>query len=488
MKKILNRKACCLLFGMLLSGFVFFSCDDGEEKFTAVDLRYNPKDSYLVTASSPEDILFEVKSNLPWEVFGKGDWHTITPSTGGPDSIYRVTVKIKENTALDDRTDTIIVKSDYWVGKRFTITQKGIAWLSIDKGDTTFSKEVERKTFSVKSNQDWTCEVTTGSEWLSVVSGATGKIDGEVTVETKINKGELRKGVVTAFDRHHVPAATITFVQNGVLLMPEVELLKESHKGHVVSFEVESNTDWVIEQSEYDVWFEITSGTAYNGNATVNIRLDANTGVSLRKTEINFKTVSSEVGVEPVMKTIILKQAPLPAPEHHEFDAAFKGSWNDWEGTYTYADGDVTWEGSKARAYMWIERLGTHSFRIKEMSVGSMPQIYFMDGWGNPEVRFHLNTTAGTTDVSQTGSVEGAGIIGKNIPLDVTKPHTLNITLSDVNGKMKYEMSLDDEEPFAYTIATNVASTNKIRAIVGAAPGRCVHDWYEYTPPVDWGD
>ena len=96
-------------------------CDDSEaEKW--VDLRYRVEDSYLVEAKNPEPVSFQVKSTDPWEVFGKYDWYTISPSTGEAGETYTVTVTCKENTELDDRIDTLNIKSDYWTGKRFVLT------------------------------------------------------------------------------------------------------------------------------------------------------------------------------------------------------------------------------------------------------------------------------------------------------------------------------------------------------------------------------
>lgn len=487
MKIMLNRKAYGLLLGMfsfILMGCLM-SCEDDKEQFNIVDLRYNPEDAYLLPASSPEPITFQVKSNFPWTVSGKADWYVITPASGVPDSIYLITIVAQENTNLDDRIDTVTIKSDYWIGKQFKITQKGIAWLKADHAnDTIMSSGVDRKTFKVTSNQNWSCEVTGGSEWLSIVEGATGSIDGQVTVECKENKGELRNGVVTVFDRHHVPAATITYAQSGMLLIPEKVEFRESYKEHDLVFEVNSNTNWVIEKSEYDVWYTITSGIQYNGTSTVTIHLDANSGVSLRKSEITLKTVSDDESVNPVVKTIMLKQAPTPEIEHVEMNSGFLGAVTA-NGAPKYENGDMICAGSgQNRVNIWLDRLGTHSFRIKQMDVGSSPCWYMIDGWTPKEIRYFINTTAGKTDISLSGQVTGE-IVGTNLPLDVSQPHTLTITTSDENGAMRFEWALDDV-PFASCVATNIASNTRVLVYLGSNNGNCIWDWYEYYPLVDW--
>ncbi len=44
---------------------------------------------------------------------------------------YDVTIKCEENTSLDDRTEVINIKSDYWTGKKFTLTQKRYCLLRV---------------------------------------------------------------------------------------------------------------------------------------------------------------------------------------------------------------------------------------------------------------------------------------------------------------------------------------------------------------------
>ena len=217
MKTILNSKGF-LLFGIWVSTFAvcISSCKDDEEDIKYVDLRYNSEDSYVLAASSPQIVEFEVSSTFPWEILSKEDWHTITPSNGVADSIYKVKITCLENTSLDDRTDTLIIKSDYWIGKKVILIQKGTAWLKASS-DSLFVESVEdQHVFSIASNQDWSCEVTTGSEWLSIIDGAKGSINGDVTIKTLGNKGELRYGIITLFDRHHLETILYdSFCQQG---------------------------------------------------------------------------------------------------------------------------------------------------------------------------------------------------------------------------------------------------------------------------------
>ena len=119
--------ASSIFFVAFVTTPLLHSCKDDEAQ-KWVDLRYRvEQDAYTIDAKGTQTITFQVKSTDPWEVFGENhyDWYTISPSTGDdPEKTYDVTITCKENTDLDDRTDIINIKSDYWTGKQFTLTQK----------------------------------------------------------------------------------------------------------------------------------------------------------------------------------------------------------------------------------------------------------------------------------------------------------------------------------------------------------------------------
>lgn len=100
---------------------------------------------------------------------------------------YTVTITCEENTNLDDRTDTITIKSDYWVGKQFVITQKGIAYLNT--GEPDIIPQTGGKTdFNIQTNQKWTAEITEGEKWLSIQGSASGELDGKSPYKLLLTK------------------------------------------------------------------------------------------------------------------------------------------------------------------------------------------------------------------------------------------------------------------------------------------------------------
>ncbi|MGL5261552.1 MAG: BACON domain-containing protein, partial [Bacteroides sp.] len=263
-----------LLIGLVFSASLLagiYGCSSNDSEMKSVDLRYKVDDSYLVEASEPELITFTVKSSDPWSVFGTDEeWYEISPNEGQADSIYTVKLQCKENTDLDDRSDTITIKSDYWVGKQFQVTQKGTAFISIGGSNFELPQETSEDTFTIHSNQKWSAKVTAGEDWLTITSADNGEKDGTLTVQAILNKGEKRTGEVTIYDRYETPYLIATYTQDGVMLNPAAP---ENGKWYALYSEaqsivipVESNGDWIVskENEEDDDWFSFEN-TSFSG-------------------------------------------------------------------------------------------------------------------------------------------------------------------------------------------------------------------------------
>ncbi len=467
-------------FGLLMN---LSSCDEDSEPLKSVDLRYNPQDSYYLPASGADPVVFQVKSSDPWEVYGTKDWITVTPAQGGPGEIYDVSVACSDNTGLDDRTDTITVKSDYWIGKQFAIIQKGIAYLNLsNNNDTILTKDIDTKSFTVNSNQDWSTEIDSEIDWLSIVSGSSGTLNGDVTVQTVVNKGEQRSGKVFVYDRHHVKMDSITFVQDGVLLRPETLLIKSLYDVKTVNLSVESNADWTVVKGNEDIeWYSITTNS-FTGNGNIEIVLDDNAGTGVRSTELILSTVPFP-GTEPVVRTVVLKQGNNPLPVRYEFaDSDLGTRWQTNQGTPVF-NGDATF--ASARVTQGNMGPGLYSFRLKQMSADAYSTIYFT--YGSMEIRWHVSASSGVTDFSTSPWTPQES---KNVAIDISQPHTLSLNLTDNNGDMQVEWILDGT-----VLSTYVANSGFVVpygaesfTYLGGSAGSCVYDWYEYTVPIDWGE
>ena len=182
---------------------------------------------------------------------------------------------------------------------------------------------------TVKANQDWSAKVTSGGEWLSLVSGETGRLDGSVTVSATRNLGEQRTGVVTLYDRHGAAAKEVAVVQNGVILNIESpengQWFRIWEEAQTLSIAVESNTGWTVEKAnpEDDTWYSFAK-TEYDGNENLQIIVEANVGTRVRTGEIILRTAAAE-GAVPLEKRVRFKQANKPVVTTTEVNKTLSG-------------------------------------------------------------------------------------------------------------------------------------------------------------------
>lgn len=397
---------------LLASILALFSCSDEKEQMKWVDLRYRVEDSYLLEASNPETISFLVKSTDPWMVYGTADWYTITPPSGEGDmeNTTTVTIVCEENTDLDDRTDTVKIQSDYWIGKEFTITQKGIAYLEHEPV-LNIPQEGGTTEITVRANQDWSAKVTSGGEWLSVVSGETGRLDGSVTVSATRNLGEQRTGVVTLYDRHGAAAREVAVVQNGVILNIEApengKWFRIWEEAQTLSIAVESNTGWTVEKAnpEDDTWYSFAK-TEYDGNENLQIIVEANVGTRVRTGEIILRTAAAE-GAVPLEKKVRFKQANKPVVTTTVVNKTLSGG---------------TWYGPNelmpARYNIYLDSYS-----------GNIKCFFIWNTTPYTELRFHIND--GKTQLSTTPWCSNVFNEASycRVPVDGTKQNVLSFNI-----------------------------------------------------------
>jgi hypothetical protein len=296
------------------------ACADEDEPHTIVDLRYEVDDNYVMDWTNPAPVTFLVKSNHPWEVSGTQGWYTLTPATGGADEICTVTITcLSDNAQLDDRSDTVIIRSDYWMGKRFVVTQKGNAYLTLDKLDDTPLTQYAgaTKTFDVLANQQWTVAVTGGGDWLSVSAGAQGSGDGSVTLTAVAITGELpRYGEVTVYDRHGVAVHVVSIMQKGLYLIewagdPQRKAINFGAWQAEMTVPINADVDWEpVVTAEYP-WLAVEKISQTEARV-ISSNLAAHTG----KFTLRPKNISGAAGAEfTVTQAALTYGDPLAATE-----------------------------------------------------------------------------------------------------------------------------------------------------------------------------
>ena len=474
-----------------------------------VDLRYRVEDSYSLPSTSPEAFSFLVKSTDPWTVRSYNpDWCTIDPAAGEGNPVineaetYTVTVQYADNTELDDRVDTLEIKSDYWVGKLVRVYQKGIAYLDVkdDEQSLEISKAGGELTFNVQANQDWSTKVIEGADWLAIKSGETGSLDGSVTLTVGENTGEKRYGAVSVLDRHGEERVVVKVTEDGVQLDPATFEIRAEYNQGVYELEVVSNASWVAEKTDEKAqWFTIDN-PENTGAAVLRLTINDNGGNSLRKTAIKISTVA-EPGEPVVVREVVLKQAYLQIPQRTIFNDSELADWSADKGVnpvYLGAEGtyfEATVSGSTyARLYRSGMPMGTHTFRWHTFSADARVRLWWTFG-NNNEIKYNLRGSGdgtGYTEISTSPSGPDSDFVNVE-GVDLTVPHemTVKFTPSAINeGYCHVQFILDGVEFQAFDTGDGAVMEctwqKTIGMYFGCYTGSAICEWYDYTEPFSW--
>ena len=473
-----------------------------------VDLRYLAEDGYTLTAASPEPIHLQVKSTDPWKVYGtKSSWCSITPSEGGASELFDVTVQYTENTELDDRLDTLVIQSDYWIGKWIPVRQKGIAYLNIDGAEAlNIGQFGGTAKFSILANQDWSLVKGDAASWLKL-SKDTGNGDAEITLEVSTeNKGERRFADISVLNRHDEKEQTVRVWQDGVVLSPAQARMRATFDTQTLAVEVSSNTDWTVEKGDAGTgWIEFPQ-TEFSGDGTLQIALAENTGTSIRTAEVLLKTKAAE-GFEQIVKSIIVRQAYNPTPDYYDFDASGLEQWiingadNDKSSCKVVGSCLEIYGAQKVHRYNCAA--GNWDFFMKASSEKALPVIYFQ--CGDFDMRWFVDAGAGKTNVTMVDKGNTKTFPDFNVPYRSTEDHKFGIRMTpDKDGWAVFSWVLDDKILGSYT--TNGANVQtsalkfsqelKFHIFVGAwesgsANNTTIWCGWQYTLPyefIDWGE
>lgn len=221
------------------------------EKFAAnVKLSCDAQDSYTVSAANPQDIIFNVTSNVPWTITGAQEWLTVTPSSSGASSLISdVTVKAAVNTTMEDRSATLTIKSDTYKAREYqiTVTQSRSGKLFVLPIYNDFTAAGGPLPFSIETNQQW--EVRSDVLWLTF-SKAGGEPDPEgkpmiITATAAANESGDRSATVTVVAGDMTESFTVH--QKGV----EFRIVKPADPGidrlgGEKLIEVKTTLDWTV--------------------------------------------------------------------------------------------------------------------------------------------------------------------------------------------------------------------------------------------------
>lgn len=487
--KIALVGASCLI--LTSTSQLLHSCSE-DEPMKWVDLRYKTENAYLFSASGEESYTIQVKSTDPWSVFAKEDWSIITPNQGDPDKIYDVTITCKENTDLDDRIDTVSIKSDYWVGKKFVVTQKGIAYLNVEGTGFTIAKTGNAASFQVLSNQKWTAKVTEGEQWLSITAGEAGEHNGTISVTASGNNGEKRTGKVSIYDRHSVVRQVVDCTQDGVTLTPQIpengKWFALQSDRQQVEINVDADIDWTVaKDNEEDSWFSINTASTTKHKLVLDVQ--ENSGSAVRISSVTLTSEAQE-GSEPVIKQVKFRQINAPFVQTKTLNKAI-GSGGYVEQNLSYGE--------------------YHFFMKPPMKLPGQFQISLRWEWGGTYyVQYNLTDGVAAGLTSPWNSPVNMEETGYHRPVDTNKENSIGFKIEQ--GRPDF-VDPSTQKPIAnfiwYVNKEPVVSLQDVPHIIisgllwenivntpaslnmfyrGSDGGSIFVEKYEYIAPLDWGE
>ena len=496
----------------------------GKTATNGIDSRYTEETStYDIESDDPDPIALVVKSSKPWSIRSTHPtWCTIDVEGGQAvaDSLVHlgkgentpITIKYYNNHNLDDRLDTLIIYSDYWIGKKIFVHQAGIAYLDVESKSLPMAKNGSETVLNVLSNQKWSAEVQEGKgdKWLTIKEGtASGEGNGQVILVGQDNVGEEREAIVRIYDRHgNKMRWYVTVNQAGISLNPigaietdedEYEV-RGLHDQEEIAIEVVANSEWTaVKQKESDTWFSFADADpTYPGNATLRIKLTESNLSVVREAFIILKTT----GETTVSKKIKVRQAYKPATVHNSFtDQDVYDAWPDSKNTsngYVNPPQKVD-NGMKLVQNCQVRRekmpfIGTYTFHWADIEETAKIKMWF----------YLKGSKTITFDIAK-GEAKVSGISQflnnvKSTTYDTSQNwHDLTIETTEAPGEEEGSGSfchivfkLDGVE-FA---SCTTSETNDPSCVWGVIVdqlylavvdgGSAVLEWYDYTPPFTW--
>jgi len=304
--------------------------------------------------------------NWTAEVTTGSSWAHISSGSSGSNT-GTISVSYDLNPDNAERTAVFTVASTGATGspKTVTITQGANSMvLNVGPESQTVAPAGQPTSFSVSNNGggtlNWTAEVTTGSAWAHITSGASGSNSGTINVSADANPGVSERTAVitvTAAGAEGSPK-TVTVVQGGTEMTLNVGPLTQtiSYAGGPSSFAV-SNTgggtmNWTAAVTSGSTFVHITSGSSGYNSGTISVTVDANPENSARSAIITV-TAADATG-SPKTVTIIQTANPailtvLPASREIGFSSASVS----FEVTNT-GGGSMPWTAAVTAGNSWV--------------------------------------------------------------------------------------------------------------------------------------
>lgn len=271
-------------------------------QFKEIELEISPEE--LVFLGVKENDTFTIESNVDWDVEDDTDWISVAPSSGSDDKT--ITVIVQDNSTGSIRTGTVTIKAERFGEekiKKVEIIQYEEIYIDADPEELIFNGGKGSASFVLESNISW--DVEDDSDWISVAP-SSGSDDKTITVTVQDNNTDSdRFGEITIegekYGQQRIEDVQI-IQRKQIYLDLDDEEFQFDEEGGNETFEIESNTDWIV--SVDSDWVSITPLSG-NSDKTIDVVVEGNnTGLS----RSGLITVKAERFGEVLEETISITQ------------------------------------------------------------------------------------------------------------------------------------------------------------------------------------
>ncbi len=258
MKKIItNIKRTWI---MILSIISLFACQefsiDSQGNFPN-NIKIDAQSKYEIVATSPKSIIFNISSNVPWEIESDQSWCIPSPAMSSASSLVaEVSIQCEDNIKEEERIANITITAEGIENSTtIQIIQGAKGVLEVQPIDNDFPVSGGTATFTVTSNNDW--KITSNRQWITFdKSQGTGTGEIETIIATCADNvgGAIRSAIITVSNGLEIK--TFEVHQNGSFLQfkeIEKEDLNFDGEGESKIYEIESNIEWNVQSSNPDI-------------------------------------------------------------------------------------------------------------------------------------------------------------------------------------------------------------------------------------------
>lgn len=456
MKKIF--KNILTLSFIAFSALSFNACQEYEinsQPEAPVNIKIDAMEAYTVLATNPQNIVFNVSSNTPWEITSDQQWCTVTPSMSATSSLVsEIVVTCEPNNTAKQRVATLTISAkDIENTTTVKLTQVSKENLVVIPYDEVVPTEGGTISFKLVSNKPWT--ITPSTMFVENIDKTSGEGNetGEpeiITVTIPENAGALRRGTITVKTEFEEFPFEIT--QDGVIIEPENPTetgtidFQANELEKVVK--IRSNQEWKVEvPDEYKEWLSAEKLTEKELKITV---LESNR-LSTRKASLKLTTEKLIPGFEGI-------ELPITQKSVFVLNGGDKLVVDETTGNVK-----VGFHNANAIQSNYKFKKGTVRFDFESINFVGNSRVYFnFDGTADAnacKLNFYLSGESG-----QCKAGLGGGWWQAFKPLSLTLEEINQIKMieflveDDVNhsGKLRVSIKIDEVEKLVFDNVNNI--------------------------------